>query len=108
MYFYQALQRNATIFSNNIGTSFGDRERTWKEVEQRVAKLAGALVEHGVGQENHVAILAMNSDRYFEYYNAIPWIGGVVVPLNIRWSIKENIYSLENSQSSVLLSMMPF
>jgi acyl-CoA synthetase (AMP-forming)/AMP-acid ligase II len=102
MYFYQALQRNATIFSNNIGTSFGDRERTWKEVEQRVAKLAGALVEHGVGQENHVAILAMNSDRYFEYYNAIPWIGGVVVPLNIRWSIKENIYSLENSQSSVL------
>ncbi|HBY88489.1 MAG TPA: fatty-acid--CoA ligase, partial [Colwellia sp.] len=58
MYFYQALQRNATIFSNNIGTSFGDRERTWKEVEQRVAKLAGALVEHGVGQENHVAILA--------------------------------------------------
>jgi acyl-CoA synthetase (AMP-forming)/AMP-acid ligase II len=102
MYFYQALQRNATIYSDSIGTSFGDRERTWKEVEQRVARLAGALVEHGVEQGNHVAILSMNSDRYFEYYNAIPWVGGVVVPLNTRWSLKENTYSLEDSQSSVL------
>ena len=102
MYFYQALQRNASIFRNDIGTSFGDRERTWKEVEQRVTKLAGALIKQGVNRETHVAILAMNSDRYFEYYNAIPWIGSVVVPLNIRWSIKENIYSLKNSQSSVL------
>ncbi|PHR83817.1 MAG: fatty-acid--CoA ligase [Colwellia sp.] len=102
MYYYQALQRNATMFGDDVGTSFGERERTWKEVELRVAKLAGALVEQGVEQKNHVAILAMNSDRYFEYYNAIPWIGGVVVPLNIRWSLKENIYSLENSESSVL------
>lgn len=102
MYFYQALQRNSTILGNNIGTSFGDREHTWKQVEQRVAKLAGALVDLEVGEQTHVAILAMNSDKYFEYYNAIPWLGGVVVPLNIRWSIKENIYSLKNSQSSVL------
>ncbi len=102
MYFYQALQRNATILGNNIGTSFGDIERTWKQVEKRVAKLAGALVSLGVGKQTHAAILAMNSDKYFEFYNALPWVGGVVVPLNIRWSIKENIYSLENSQSSIL------
>lgn len=102
MYFYQALQRNARIFSKNTGTSFGKRERTWKEVEQRVAKLAGALIEHGVEQESHVAILSLNSDKYFEYYNAIPWVGGVVVPLNTRWSLKENVYSLDNSESSVL------
>jgi acyl-CoA synthetase (AMP-forming)/AMP-acid ligase II len=102
MYFYQALQRNARIFSNNTGTAFGERERTWKEVEQRVAKLASALIKHGVDQESHVAILSLNSDKYFEYYNAIPWIGGVVVPLNTRWSLKENVYSLDNSESSVL------
>jgi len=102
MYFYQALQRNARIFSNNTGTAFGERERTWKEVEQRVAKLASALIKHGVDQESHVAILSLNSDKYFEYYNAIPWIGGVVVPLNTRWSLKENVYSLNNSESSVL------
>jgi acyl-CoA synthetase (AMP-forming)/AMP-acid ligase II len=102
MYFYQALQRNATILGNKMGTSFGDREHTWKQVEQRVSQLAGALENLDIGTQTHVAILSMNSDRYFEYYNAVPWVGGVVVPLNIRWSIKENIYSLENSQSTIL------
>jgi acyl-CoA synthetase (AMP-forming)/AMP-acid ligase II len=102
MYFYQALQRNATILADTIGTSFGDTEHTWKEVELRVAKLAGALINLGVSKQTHIAILAMNSDKYFEYYNAIPWAGSVVVPLNIRWSLKENIYSLKDSQSSVL------
>ena len=102
MYFYQALQRNATILGDTVGTSFGDREHTWKEVELRVAKLAGALVKLGISKQTHIAILAMNSDKYFEYYNAIPWAGSVVVPLNIRWSLQENIYSLKDSQSSVL------
>ena len=102
MHFYQALQRNASKFSNKIATSFGEREHTWKEVEDRVAKLAAALIAHGVQAKEHIAILSLNSNRYFEYFNATPWMGGVVVPLNIRWSLKENIYSLENSQSSVL------
>ena len=102
MYYYQALQRNATRLGDTIGTSFGDQEKTWKEVEDRVAKLAGALVKLEISKQTHVAILSMNSDKYFEYYNAIPWAGAVVVPLNIRWSLQENIYSLKDSQSSVL------
>jgi len=102
MHFYQALQRNASILSNNIATSFGDTKRTWKEVEQRVSQLAGALVKQGIDTRENIAILSLNSDRYFEYLNAIPWIGAVVVPLNIRWSLKENIYSLDNSDSTVL------
>lgn len=102
MYYYQALQRNATRLGDTIGTSFGDQDKTWKEVETRVAKLAGALVQLGISKQSHVAILAMNSDKYFEYFNAISWAGSVVVPLNIRWSLQENIYSLKDSQSSVL------
>ncbi len=102
MYYYQALQRNATRLGDTIGTSFGDQNKTWKEVETRVAKLAGALVQLGISKQSHVAILAMNSDKYFEYFNAISWAGSVVVPLNIRWSLQENIYSLKDSQSSVL------
>lgn len=102
MYFYQALQRNATILGDTIGTSFGSKENTWKEVESRVAKLAGALVKLGISNQSHVAILAMNSDKYFEYFNAIPWSGNVVVPLNIRWSLQENIYSIKDSKSNVL------
>jgi len=102
MFFYQALQRNATILSNTIGTSFGNREHTWREVENRVSKVASGLAKIATGKNTHMAILALNSDKYFESLNAIAWTGSVMVPLNIRWSIKENLYSLNDSESSVL------
>jgi len=70
MHFYQALQRNASILSNNIATSFGNTKRTWKEVEQRVSQLAGSLVKQGIDSRENIAILSLNSDRYFEYLNA--------------------------------------
>jgi acyl-CoA synthetase (AMP-forming)/AMP-acid ligase II len=102
MHFYQALQRNATVLPNTIGTSFKEREHTWKETESRVATIANALTEIGAGKGTHIAILALNSDKYFECLNAIPWSGSVMVPLNIRWSVKENLYSLNDSECSIL------
>ena len=33
---------------------------------------------------DRVAILALNSDRYFELMYAIPWLGAVMVPVNTR------------------------
>ena len=103
MHFYQALQRNATILPNTIGTSFADREHTWNEVNNRVAKSASGLAAIGAGKGIHIAILALNSDKYFECLNAIPWSGSVMVPLNIRWSVKENLYSLNDSECSILV-----
>jgi len=102
MFFYQALQRNAVILPNIIGTSFGDRKHTWREIENRVAQAASGLVNIGAKKDTHIAILALNSDKYFECLNAIPWAGSIMVPLNIRWSVKENLYSLNDSECSIL------
>jgi len=35
-------------------------------------------------------VLSLNSPRYLELYLAVASAGGVIVPLNIRWSISEN------------------
>jgi long-chain acyl-CoA synthetase len=50
-----------------------------------------------------VAILALNSDRYLEYFFAVPWAGGIVVPLNIRLAPPELIYMLNDSGAEILL-----
>ena len=34
-------------------------------------------------------MLAQNSDRYLEYYFAVLWAGGVLVPLNTRLAPQE-------------------
>src|SRR5262249_35284693 len=75
----------------------------WGEVAERVAKLAGALRGLGLNRGGRVAILALNSDRYLEYYYAVPWAGGVVVPVNIRLAPPEIIYTLNDSETEMLI-----
>ena len=87
-------QRTATIH--------GERRRTWREVGERVPRLAAALRVLGIADGAFVAALAMNNDRYIELFFAVPWAGGAFAPLNIRWFLAENAYALTDSRASVL------
>ena len=69
------------------------------EVGERVARLAGALQDLGVGRGDRVAVLMLNQDRYLELYLAIAWAGAVIVPLNIRWSALENEDALRDCRA---------
>ncbi len=102
IYLTQAVHRNAQIFPNQTATICGSRKSTWKEFKNRVARLAAGLKGLGVQDNDRLAILALNSDRYLEYYFAVPWSGACVVPLNIRWSAKENSYSINDAGAKVL------
>lgn len=80
------LRRAALIRRDQPGVLDGQVRRTWREVEERVARLAGALRRHGLQPGDRVAILMLNGHRYLELYYAVPWAGGAVMPLNIRLS----------------------
>lgn len=96
------LKSNASSIPRMIATKFGERNKSWSEFEDRVSKLAAALRKLGIRDGERAAILALNSDRYLEYYYAVWWAGGAVVPLNIRWSVGENAYSLNDSGTKLL------
>ncbi|MBW0134422.1 long-chain-fatty-acid--CoA ligase [Pseudonocardia abyssalis] len=102
MYLTQALHRCARQTPDTPATIFADRVRTWAQSADRVARLAAALRGAGVGVGDRVAMLALNSDRYHEYLFAVPWAGGVVTPMNIRWNPAEIAYALGDSGSTVL------
>ena len=102
MIFTQAVQRNAQVFRDQIAVKCADRTHTWSEFKNRVASLASGMQNAGVKPGERVAILALNSDRYLEYYYAVAWAGAVLVPLNSRWSVKENQYALNDSGSVML------
>lgn len=88
---------------NAIATVFGERRRTFAELGERVSRLASALQTLGLRAGDRVAMLALNSDRYLEYYLAAFWAGGVVNPVNIRWSPTEIVYSLDDCDTAILL-----
>jgi acyl-CoA synthetase (AMP-forming)/AMP-acid ligase II len=99
----QGIKRNVQQNRDGRATAFGERAQTWGKFQDRVARLAGGFKFLGVETGDRVAILALNSDRYLEYFVAVPWAGGVLVPLNIRWSVAENVYSLNDCGATVLL-----
>ncbi|WP_433503098.1 long-chain-fatty-acid--CoA ligase [Pseudonocardia halophobica] len=100
----QMLRHAARINPDGDATVCGDRRHTWRETEDRVARFAGALRALGVGNGDRVAALAMNSDRFFELFYAIPWAGAVFAPLNIRWATEENAFALRAAKVTVLLA----
>ena len=103
MYLTQSLHRAVQQHPGRIATRCGDRLHTFRDLADRVARLAGALQQLGMQEGDRVAMLALNSDRYLEYQWAVPWAGGVMNPCNIRWSAAEILYALDDSGSTILL-----
>ena len=83
-----------------IATVDGDRRRSWRDIGERVARLAAGLQQLGTGRGDRVAVLMLNSDRYLELYLGIAWAGAVIVPTNIRWSRAEIEDSLHDCRAS--------
>ena len=98
----QSLRRAVQIRPNGISTISGATRRTWTQTADRVARIAGTLSALGVRRGDRIAILALNSDRYFELLYAVPWIGAVAVPLNTRLAAPEIEYILEDSGAVAL------
>src|SRR4029450_12560641 len=98
----QGLRRAVQIKPDGASTCFAARRRTWRQTVERVARVAGALSALGVHRSDRVAILALNSDRYFELMYAIPWIGAAMVPINTRLAPPEIEYILSDSGAVAL------
>ncbi|MBX7166877.1 MAG: long-chain fatty acid--CoA ligase [Pirellulales bacterium] len=96
------LNRAVLVYPERLAVIDGATRKTWRELGDRVPRLAGALRERGIGCDDKVAILALNSYRYFELYFATMWAGGVVVPLNFRLAPPELIHQINESEAKVL------
>jgi len=103
MYLTQGLHRSLQQHPDKLATVCGGRRHDYRKFVRRVAQLAGALQLLGVAAGDRVAMLAHNSDRYFEYFFAVWWAGAVANPVNTRWSVPEIVYALNDCQATVLI-----
>jgi len=76
--------------------------QSYGDLTKRVAQLAGGLRSLGINKGDRVGILALNSDRYIEFYFAVWWLGAIVNPVNTRWSLDEVAFSIDDCQTGVL------
>ncbi len=102
-YLSQGLRRAVQINRSGTATIFGERRRTWGDVLERVRRLAGALRALGLSEGGRVAMLGLNSDDYLELHYAIPWAGGVLVPINTRLAAAEVRYILDDATPEIIV-----
>ncbi|MDD2546188.1 MAG: long-chain fatty acid--CoA ligase [Burkholderiaceae bacterium] len=76
---------------------------TFAQFQDRVARLAGALQGLGMQAGDRVGMLAQNGVRSVEFFQGTWWGGGVVNPVNTRWSAREIAYSLDDCDTRILL-----
>lgn len=99
----QFIHRNLQQRPQQQAVCYKGQSWTYAEFANRVSRLASALQQQGMSEGDRVAMMSLNSARYIEYIMAVPWGGGVLNPVNIRWSAEEIAYSLEDSGTRILL-----
>jgi acyl-CoA synthetase (AMP-forming)/AMP-acid ligase II len=62
---------------------------TWRQLDDRVGRLARVLLDHGVRRGDRVGLVAENDARIFELQFACMRIGAIMVPLNWRLAVPE-------------------
>jgi fatty-acyl-CoA synthase len=75
----------------------------YRTLDERVARLAGALAGLGVNPGDTVAVMDWDSHRYLECFFAIPMMGAVLQTVNVRLSPEQILYTLNHAGADVLL-----
>lgn len=83
---------------------------TYAQMVERVARLANALEKLGVKRGDRVATFAWNNARHLELYWAVPCMGAVLHPLNLRLPGDQLAYIVAHADDQVLFvdpSLLP-
>ena len=102
-----ALARYGTTVHarSEVVTSTGDgvRRATYADVGRRAAQLAHALRGLGVDGDQRVATFMWNNQEHMEAYVAVPAMGAVLHPLNLRLFPDQLAYIARHAEDKVVL-----
>ncbi len=81
----------------------GDRRISWRDYEDRSARLAQAFLDAGLTKDSKVAMYLYNCPEYVETQFAALKIRGVPVNVNYRYLDQELHYLLENADAEAIV-----
>ncbi|MBI3599582.1 MAG: long-chain-fatty-acid--CoA ligase [Nitrospinae bacterium] len=102
MMLQQILSRAAKLYPDKKGVVCEGKSYTYREAQERVFRLANALINIGIEKGDRIAVFMPNCHRYLELFHASIHIGSVIVPINTRLSKGEILNIIEDSFPKVL------
>ncbi len=102
------LPRTAATYPERPAVVHGKRRYNWAQAYDRCKRLASALVQHGVGRGDTVAVMAPNTPEMWEAHYGVPMCGAVLNTLNVRLDGATLAFILNHGQAKVLLTDSEF
>src|SRR5262244_498354 len=101
---FKQLWHTPLVQSPDQEIVYRDRKRfTYREIRNRIGRLASALSKIGVKPGETVGVLDWDSNRYLEAFFAIPMMGAVLQTVNVRLSPEQIAYTIDHAKSSTLI-----
>lgn len=98
------IDRNAAFAPEKPAIRFGGRTLSYAEFAARIAAAARALrSELGVQRGDRIAILALNHPDYLVLLYACARLGAMLVPLNWRLAVPEQVFILQDASVKALI-----
>lgn len=83
---------------------YADKRRlTYRELDERIGRLASALASLGVRHGHTVAVMDWDTNRYLECFFAVPMMGAVLHTVNVRLSAEQVLYTINHAPDDVIL-----
>src|SRR4051812_26455520 len=104
MHWNNHLTRHAHGHPDRAAFRFQGETTTWRELRDRVDRLAGAMAQRDVAFGDRVAVVMGNRPEFMEIVLAANLLGAIAVPVNFRLSGPEVAYVLDNSGARLLFA----
>jgi fatty-acyl-CoA synthase len=102
------LERSALVYPGKVAVRHGRLAYTYREFAARCRRLASAMAARGIRRGDTVAILAPNVPAMLEAHYAVPALGAVLNPLNIRLDAGTIAACLAHGEAKLLLADAEF
>jgi fatty-acyl-CoA synthase len=102
-HFATAWEAVADHRGDRIAVVTDHRKTTWRELEDRAARIAQVLTEHGLGVDAKVGTYLHNSAEYLESQFAAFKIRGCPINVNYRYKAEELVYLLDNADAEAVV-----
>lgn len=83
---------------------FDNQRWTFAQTNERINRLANALMKLGVVKGDRIGMLQVNSNQLIETYFAAAKLGAIFVPMNFRAKADELSYMITHSEVRILFS----
>ena len=96
------IRHHALVRGDAVAVTFQGRETTYRQLDQRCNQVANGLVAAGIRPGQRIAVLAKNTDLFYELLYGATKVGAVLAPINFRLAPPEVSYVINDTQAVLL------